>query len=335
VNEKTPRSHRRAGLHLSPLLVAATLVTVAAPSGCAVKAAANRAEEACARQRDDAIEATSDANDGETRSLRRRIDNAVALFRLHQAVKAQAQLEWAARRLESRPDLFRSRAARIKPALGALRSCVSTATAPALSTVNVRVFRLDGGTLDALGARGGAGVYVRVEGIPVGRTAAGGTLRVSIPSGAVKVTALVPSTAEGVEPVTIEPGASRNVSIGLDADGDVMEETDLAIAEAAAGVLRATTPSFTLKFTDGDRAVPLSSQPEVELLDSSGDVERTLNDMFTIKGGAIAATDVRAVLAAVRPRQAGQTSVRLRVRGVDADGFTHGNVVEFRLEPER
>lgn len=315
--------------------MAAALLTAAAPSGCAVKAAASRAEDACARQRDDAIAATGEPNDGETRSVRRRVDNAVALFRLHQPAKAQTQLEWASRRLESRPDLFRTRSARINQALGALRSCVSTATAPALSTVNIRVFRLDGGTLDALGARGGAGVYVRVEGVAVGRTAAGGKLRVSVPSGAVKLTALVPSSAEGVEAVTIEPGASRDVSIGLDGDRDVMEETDLAIAEAVDGVLRATTPSFTLKFTDGDRVVPLESQAEVELLDSSGDVERMLNDMFTIKAGAIAATDVRAVLAAVRPHQAGQTPIRLRVRGVDAGGFTHGNVVEFRLEPER
>ena len=324
---------RAASPALVSLLAGAVLVSIVAQSGGAVKAAAPRADEACARQRDDALAVAGGAIGAETRSLVRRIQNAFALFRFHRAKAAQAQLDGAVRQLESRPDLFRSRAEPSAKALQAMRSCVASTRAPGLATVNVRVFRLDGGSLDALGAPGGAGVYVRVEGIPVGRTAAGGTLRAQIPSGLVTVTALVPSTAEGVQPVTIAPGGSLSVSVGLDGDGDVFEETDVAVAEAVNGVLSATAPSLTLKLADGDRLVPVAAGAEVELLDSSDGVQQNLTPLFTIRRGAIVARNMRTVLAAIRPLPDERvTTVRLQVRGVDAAGFTHGNVVEFRVQ---
>jgi hypothetical protein len=316
------------------LLTGAVLLSVAAQSGAAVKAPPQRAEDVCARQRDDAIAVMSDANrDAETRSLARRIENAFALFRFHRAEAAQGQLDRVVGRIESRPDLFRSRAGPIARALEAMRNCVSGAQAPDLATVNVRVFRLDGGSLDALGARGGAGVYVRVEGIPVGRTAAGGTLRVQMPSGHVVVTAVVPSSAEGVKPVTMEPGSSGSVSVGLEGDGDVIEETDLAVREAVSGVVHATAPSLTLQFSNDNGLVPIVEQAEVELIDSSYGVQQNLSRLFTIRAGAIVARDVRTVFAAVRPLPHERvTTVRLLVHGVDADGFTHGNDVEFRVQ---
>ena len=137
----------------------------------------------------------------------------------------------------------------------------------------------------------------------------------------------------GVQPVTIEPGGSLSVSVGLDADGDVLEETDVAVGEAVNGVLPAKAPSLTLKFTDGDRLVPVVSGAAVELLDSSDGVQQNLSRLFTLRAGTIVARDVPTVLAAVRPlHDEPATTVRLQVRGVDAEGFTHGNVVEFRVQ---
>ena len=324
---------RGASSVLVSLLTGAVLLSIAARSGGAVQAAPPHAEDACVRQRDDALAAAGGATGAETRSLVRRIRNAFALFRFHRPKAAQAQLDGAVRQLASRPDLFRSRAEPSAKALQAMRSCVSSTRAPSLATLNVRVFRLDGGSLDAIGAPGGAGVYVRVEGIPVGRTAAGGTLRARIPSGRVIVTAVVPSTAKGVQPVTIEPGGSLSVSVGLDGDGDVFEETDVAVGETVNGVLPANAPSLTLKFTDGDRLVPVVTGAQVELLDASDGVQQNLSPLFTIKAGAIVARDARTVLAAVGPPHDGRaTTVRLHVHGVDADGFTHSNVVEFRVQ---
>src|SRR3982751_985587 len=237
---------------LRSLLTGAVLLSIVIQSAGVVQAAPPHAEDACARQRDDALAVTGGANAEETRSLARRIDNAFALFRFHRPKAAQAQLDGVVRRIENRPDLVRPRAASITKALQAMRSCVSSAQAPGLASVNVRVFRLDGESLDALGAPRGAGVYVRVEGIPGGRTTAGGMLRVQIPSGPVTITALVPSTAKGAQPVASEPGGSLSVSVGLDGDGDVFEETDVALAEAVNGILSASAPSLTLKFTEGD-----------------------------------------------------------------------------------
>ncbi len=267
------------------LLTGAVLLSIAARSGGAVQPAPPHAEDACVRQRDDALAAAGGATGAETRSLVRRIQNAFALFRFHRPKAAQAQLDGAVRQLASRPDLFRSRAEPSAKALQAMRSCVSSTRAPSLATLNVRVFRLDGGSLDAIGAPGGAGVYVRVEGIPVGRTAAGGMLRARIPSGRVTVTAVVPSTAKGAQPVTIEPGGSLSVSVGLDGDGDVFEETDVAVGETVNGVLPANAPSLTLKFTDGDRLVPVVTGAQVELLDASDGVQQNLSPLFTIKPG--------------------------------------------------
>ena len=103
--------------------------------------------------------------------------------------------------------------------------------------------------------------------------------------------------AKGAQPVTIEPGGSLSVSVGLDSDGDVFEETDLAVGETVNGVLPANAPSLTLKFTDGDRLVPVVTGAQVELLDPSDGVQQNLSRLFTIRAGAIVARDVRTVLA--------------------------------------
>jgi hypothetical protein len=134
---------------LVSLLTGAVLLSVAAQCGGAGTAAA-RAEDACVGQRDDALAAAGGATGAETRSLVRRIQNAFALFRFHRPKAAQAQLDGAVRQLASRPDLFRSRAEPSAKALQAMRSCVSSTRAPSLATLNVRVFRLDGGSLDAM-----------------------------------------------------------------------------------------------------------------------------------------------------------------------------------------
>src|SRR3954452_9175658 len=94
---------------LRSLLTGAVLLSIVIQSAGVVQAAPPHAEDACARQRDDALAVTGGANAEETRSLARRIDNAFALFRFHRPKAAQAQLDAAVRQLESRPDLFRSR----------------------------------------------------------------------------------------------------------------------------------------------------------------------------------------------------------------------------------
>jgi hypothetical protein len=320
--------HRQA---VSALLVAAAFA-FAAPSAGGALAAMSRELDAnpCVGERDEAGTAIGEGNDPDSRSLRRRIDTAFALYRLHRLKEAGAQLDGATRRLSAQPRPLSWDAGRIGAALDRLRSCIAKSPPPPLATVNVRTFRLDGGTLDALGARGGAGIYVRVDDIPIGRTTSGGILRAQVPSGAIRLTAVVPSTAIGEQPVTLEPRASQEISIGLDADGDVIEETDLTIREAHDGVLRASASSLTLQFTNDDQLVRIKEGVEVELLNPDGDVEQALSRLFTIKDGAIVAANARAVIDALPGEKA--TSITLRVHGVDALGFTHGNDVAFRVK---
>ncbi|HET7699052.1 MAG TPA: hypothetical protein VFK57_25255 [Vicinamibacterales bacterium] len=308
----------------------AALIGAAAAGVDAVDAASRQpAAPPCERERAGMLRATGDANDPGVRSMRRRIDRALVLFRLHKRPDALRQVDAAARDLQAHPSLFARRAARMTAALSSLRKCVSTATPPALATVDVRVFRLDGGTLDAMGARDGAGIYIRVDDVGVGRTKAGGTLRVEVPAGSVRLTAVVPSTAEGRSVVTVEPGGSSSASIGLDGDRDVIEETDLVLAEARDGVVAAGATSLTLRFVSDAGPVALRSGVQIDLLDHSGGVAQALTPLFRIADGAIVAADVSAVMAALR-RDA-DAPVRLQVQAVDADGFTHANDVQFRI----
>ena len=55
----------------------------------------------------------------------------------------------------------------------------------------------------------GAGVYIRVDDIPVGRTAQGGELTVRVPSGQIRITAIVPPHAFGEQFVALPPGGAE------------------------------------------------------------------------------------------------------------------------------
>ena len=89
-------------------------------------------------------------------------------------------------------------------------------------------------------------------------------------------------------------------------------------------------PSFTLQFLRDDRRVQLRSIEAVELLSQSDDVDRELQDLFKVAGGAIVAVDVPRLLAALPQR--GRTPVRVRVTAIDTEKFIHSNIVELRLE---
>ena len=192
-----------------------------------------------------------------------------------------------------------------------------------MTTLTVRALRIDGRAY-------GAGVYIRVDEIPIGRTAGNGTLQGQVPSGPVRVTAIAPPTSFGEALLTLIPGRRATASVTLDPDKEPAEETDLVLVEANDGVVRRTASSLTFQFIRDDRRVPLRSIEAVELLNPSDDVDRELRDFFTIADGAIAAVDVRRLLAAL-PRD-GPSPIRLRVTGIDTEEFIHSNIVELRLE---
>jgi len=278
----------------------------------------------CGEEQNRAIGATTDSNAPEVRAMRNEIHKAIALCRFHRPADARAQIDRAAKRLERRPNMWTAGSrADLTTALVSLRRCTTTASPPALATLTVRALKIDGTAY-------GAGVYVRVDEIPIGRTAADGTLQAQVPSGPLRITAIVPPTSFGEASLTLTPSGKASQSITMEDDKEPGEETDLVLVEAKDGVVRPTTPSFTLQFLRDDRRVPLRSIEAVELLNPSSDVDRELRDLFKLAGGAIVAVNVPRLLAALP--QPGTSPLRLRVTAIDTEEFIHSNIVELRLE---
>jgi hypothetical protein len=175
----------------------------------------------------------------------------------------------------------------------------------------------------------GAGVYIRVEELPVGRTSQAGTLTVMVPSGEITVTAIVPPDAWGEGMVRVSPGSTGAVTVVMDDTKEPSDETDLVLKEVHDGVLRADTPSLTLQFLEGQRPMRVERIEEIELLDDEGKTTRYLTDLFSISGTAIVAKNARAVLNALSNRDA--PLIRLRVSVTGRDHFVHDGTVEFRV----
>lgn len=202
-----------------------------------------------------------------------------------------------------------------------------TVNEPQAATLTVNVFTLDPAAPDGIGPPAGAGVYVSVDGSDVGRTVADGTLTVQVAPGDRQVRATVPSRSAGTATVTLAAGGSASVSIVLDDENDVTEATPLIVAEAADGIVPATSETFTLDFMRPTGRVPLTRISQVEMLDHDGDVEYELGWMFTLSNGRIVASDPEQVFIWVPTIE----PAVLRVHAVDADGFTHAGTVRFSV----
>jgi hypothetical protein len=261
------------------------------------------------------------------------VNKAMTWFRFHRRSEALPKLE-SALKILSRPTHHRNsndkrQRERAKAAVTALQSCIATAQAPGWATLTVHTFEFDENAPQSRRRPAGAGVYVRVDDTPVGRTGSDGTLTVPVPSGALQVTALVPSTSIGDASVTLPPGGSGTVSIVLHDGKEVAEETDLVLAEAVDDIVPVTSTSFTLQFMRDDVPVPVRRIDHVERLDRFGNFDEDLDELFTVVGGALTATDPASLFRSMAARFA--ETITLRVQAVDAAGFTHANEVRFRV----
>ena len=219
---------------------------------------------------------------------------------------------------------------RLDDALQALRACVVAAAPDPLSTLTIRTQHVEGNAGRVEEVSAGGGVYVRVDGIPIGRTLPDGTLTAKVPSGSISVSAIVPPNAFGVADVRISPGAIAAATIVLDDAKEPSDETDLVLEEAMSGTLRADTTSLTLQFMTNDRPLAVEEIQEVDVLDDSGVESRDLTRRFAISGTAIVAIDATTMLEALSAVPS--ASLRLRVAASDQDGFVHDGVVEFRIQ---
>ena len=186
--------------------------------------------------------------------------------------------------------------------LDKLRNCLATATPPGLATLTVRVLGYAEDAPNTMRPRAGARVYV--EGIPVGRTGRDGTLTARVPSGPVGVQAEMPITEANWVDVTLAPGQSKSIEIGLSDGKEVDEHTTLVLAEAVDDIVPAQARSLTLKFIRDGRLTPVTSIDNVDLVTPEGNHLAATADHFSVVGGALVGegrrSRVRGSRAAVR-----------------------------------
>jgi len=318
------------------MLFAVLLIAAGADSPDALAGRAARAQAAsdvCLEQRDAARNAVR-SNAPAARAMVRDIDRALALFRFHRRGDAIGAIAAAKKRFDQSPGLFAAdRRADLASAVAAFTFCLSSAAPPPLAelTINARELEVKAGLVRERSAR--AGVYLRVEGIPVGLTSERGALTARVPSGDVYVEAILPPNAWGEGSVTLTPDGIGTVAVTLDPDKEPSDETDLVLVEAHDGVLRANARSLSLRFVETDRPVRITRIEAIELLDRDEHVTRDLTGLFRVSGTAMVAADARAVIALLATEPS--VPIRVRVRAVDRAGLVHLNQVEFVIPNDR
>ena len=313
-------------------LVAVLLITVAAwCAASAPHAQTSRAEPPCHEQFSNAASELGQVTVPNGSPLG--LDEAMSLFRLNRPKEALLKLDAAlkmlsgpwSRRLpiDQREDVTRE--------VIAFRNCLATTRAPALATLTVRTFIYDP---EAPGSRRRApgGADVEIDGRDAGTTGPDGTLTVRAPSGAIRLTAKIPPGSWGSEEVSLAAGASATVTVVLDPDKEVYEDTDVVLAEAVDDIVPATSKSFTLKFVRDGRLAPVTGNISVDLLDRNENSVKNLNGLFAPEKGVLVAKDPPAVFAAL----AGQFGETISF-SVMADGRegSHSSVVRFRVGQSR
>jgi len=292
------------------------------------------ASDMCRDRRDAARNATPGSTAPAARSIDRDIDRAYSLFRLHRRSDALSAIDAAKKALARTADVYTAdERARLDAQLTALRSCLSTAAAPPMARLTVRARHVETEAGQPAERSAGAGVYIRVDDIPVGRTSQRGELTAQVPSGEIRVTAIIPPHTFGERFVSLPPGGEETVTVMLDPDKEVTDETDLVLVEAREGVLRADARSLSLRFVENNRPIALKRISAIELLDAAGNVVRDLSPLFRVSGTAIVAADPGAVITALGGASSG--SIRLRVAAADRAGFVRLNQIGLKVADRR
>jgi hypothetical protein len=270
-------------------------------------------------------------------AIRARIERtarqAPVLSRFHRSREALAKLDSLAALLGGPVAQRLEEAARteVTNATAALRNCVTSAVAPALSTVTIRVFTEDDTRSDGRGAPAGAGVYLDVDGIPIGRSDPKGALVAQVPAGKIEIHATEYPSSWGTALVDAPPGGSRTVSIVMAGDKEPSEDSDLVVEEAPDGILPASSASLTLKFVQDDRLVTIEHIDDIELSDAPGESTEAVEEFFTVNAGVIRAADVPALFERIEKRPRTGRLLALAAMAIDTEGRTHYGTVRFQL----
>jgi hypothetical protein len=305
-------------------------VVLACLAGARTAAAASPPQ-ACERE----ISATSDSREvpeAIRRTVRRSVQRASALSRLDRADEALAKLD-ALIALMDGPRGERvqdGQRAELTQSIRALKRCLAARPQQPLTWVTIAVFDEPNTPDVGRGDPAGAGVFVEVEGITIGRTGADGTLEAKLPLGVVEVAATKYPSSWGAGSITVSAGESQTVSIVMLGDKEPSEETDLLLEEAPDGILPANPASITLKFTEDGHPVRIETIESIEMSDVDGGGNEDLGRSFAVRDGVMIPTDTAAVLRILEQRSENGRPVRLNASAVDLDGRTRYGEVTFQ-----
>jgi hypothetical protein len=262
------------------------------------------------------------------------IRRAMTLFRFNRREDALRELDSALKTVSGpwRWRIDAERLKRLKAGLTALRGCVARSEPPAMATLTIDAFLVDP-EVGEHARQPVAGAIVKVEDIPVGRTADDGTLTVRVPSGPIHVAAELAPTTAGRTDLTVLPGASERFALQMDPEKEVAEDTTLVLAEAVDDIVPGTSPSFTLKFMRGDGLAPIASIGSIDLVDRHENFERNLDELFAVTDGAIVARSAPKVLESLAAHL--EQTIALQVNAEDAEGGMHYGLVRFRVGQSR
>lgn len=321
-----------AGLCITIAVLLAAPVLLGRESGLGARVP----EDVCGEQFARAVTASSAVGAPYETRLRARLGRSRALFRFHRTPEAIRMLDRGAERLGGSwsQQIPADKRLDAVDALTAFKSCISSAHAPALGTLTVHVFKEDDTRPNGRGDPAGSGAVIRVDGRDVGRTRADGTLSAQVPSGIVEVMGIIPPSSVGYSEkvVRVRPAAETTVDLVLRSGAEPAEETELDLVEAPDDVLLHTATSLTFRFMRDDVFSPITDVEQVALIvDAAHErVELLPEDLFTVRKGAVVATNVRRVFDVLQSHPA--EMIGLRVMAIDARGFVHSADVWFRLE---
>ena len=286
---------------------------------------------------EDKIAAVTSNMDGVPKGIRARVDRSIghasARARFDRSDDAGATLDALVAFLEgARGARVENRTrAELTASIHALKGCLAAARPAPLTWVTISVFEESDIAEGGRGKPAGAGVFLDVEGIPIGRTGPDGTLEAKLPSGTIQIVATEYPSSWGQETVTLSAGDSRAVSIVMASDKEPSEESELVLEEAPDDILPTNPPSVTLKFVQDDDPVTIETIEELRVSDDPDALGEDLERFFTVTHGSLRATNAAAVYERMARHSRIGRPLSIEAMAIDTEGRTHSGVVGFHL----
>jgi len=286
---------------------------------------------------EDKISAVTSKTDGIPKTIRARVDRSVqqasALLRFDRSDDAVAKLDALVAYLDgARGARVQDRArAELTMSIHALKRCLAAAHPAPLTWVTISVFEESDTAEGGRGKPAGAGVFLDVEGIRIGRSGPDGRLEAKLPSGKIQIVATEYPSSWGTEIVTLSPGEPGAVSIVMAGDKEPGEESDLVLEEAPDDILPANPAAVTLKFVQDDDPVTIERIEELRVSDDPDALGEDLERFFTVTHGVMRATDAAAVYQHMASHSRTGRPLSITATAIDTEGRAHHGVVGFHL----